>query len=45
MEVVQEYAQLIYKNDLDPDHYICHKKQGNLVEIEEENASLLVSLV
>ncbi|MBE9114287.1 pyridoxal phosphate-dependent aminotransferase family protein [Lusitaniella coriacea LEGE 07157] len=36
MEVVQEYMQAIYRNGLYPDEYICHHKQGNLVEIEAE---------
>lgn len=35
MEVIQEYMQGLYANDLYPDHYICHRKQGNQVEIEE----------
>lgn len=36
MEVVQEYMQGLYQNGIYPDQYICHQKQGNLVEIEEE---------
>ncbi len=36
MEVVQEYMQGLYDSGLYPDHYICHQKRGNLVEIEEE---------
>lgn len=35
MQVVKEYVQRWYESGLDPDEYICHKKQGNLVEIEE----------
>lgn len=35
MEVVQEYMQGLYASDLYPDHYICHSKQGNQVEMEE----------
>lgn len=35
MEVVQAYMQGIYTHDLYPDHYLCHQKQGNQVEIEE----------
>lgn len=35
MQVVKEYVQRWYQSGLDPDEYICHKKQGNLVEIEE----------
>jgi len=36
VEVVQEYMQGLYDSGLYPDHYICHQKRGNLVEIEEE---------
>lgn len=35
MQVVKEYVQRWYESGLDPDEYICHRKQGNLVEIEE----------
>lgn len=35
MQVVKEYVQRWYESDLDPDEFICHRKQGNLVEIEE----------
>ncbi|MGA7934306.1 MAG: pyridoxal phosphate-dependent aminotransferase family protein [Kovacikia sp.] len=35
MQVVKEYVQRWYESELDPDDYICHRKQGNLVEIEE----------
>lgn len=35
MQVVKEYVQRWYESGLDPDEYICHKKQGNVVEIEE----------
>ncbi|MBE9126005.1 MULTISPECIES: aminotransferase class I/II-fold pyridoxal phosphate-dependent enzyme [unclassified Coleofasciculus] len=34
MQVVKEYVQRWYESGLEPDEYICHKKQGNLVEIE-----------
>ncbi len=34
MQVVKEYVQRWYESGLDPDEYICHKKQGNFVEIE-----------
>jgi glycine C-acetyltransferase len=34
VQVVKEYVQRWYESGLDPDEYICHKKQGNLVEIE-----------
>ncbi len=35
MQVVKEYVQRWYESGLDPDEYICHQKQGNIVEIEE----------
>ena len=35
MQVVKEYVQRWYESGLDPDEYVCHNKQGNLVEIEE----------
>ncbi|HEY9748982.1 MAG TPA: aminotransferase class I/II-fold pyridoxal phosphate-dependent enzyme [Allocoleopsis sp.] len=35
MQVVKEYVQRWYESGLDPDEYICHAKQGNLVEIED----------
>lgn len=38
MEVVQEYMQGLYASDLYPDHYICHGKRGNQVEIEEASS-------
>ncbi|PSO54967.1 MAG: aminotransferase class I/II [Cyanobacteria bacterium QH_6_48_35] len=34
MQTVKEYVQRWYQSGLDPDEYICHKKQGNSVEIE-----------
>lgn len=34
MQVIKEYVQRWYESGLDPDEYICHQKQGNLVEIE-----------
>ncbi len=34
MQVVKDYVQRWYESGLDPDEYICHQKQGNLVEIE-----------
>ncbi|MDJ0732994.1 MAG: aminotransferase class I/II-fold pyridoxal phosphate-dependent enzyme [Nostocaceae cyanobacterium] len=37
MEVVQKYMQGLYKSGLYPDKYVCHSKQGNLVEIEDPN--------
>ncbi|MBR8834261.1 MAG: aminotransferase class I/II-fold pyridoxal phosphate-dependent enzyme [Stigonema ocellatum SAG 48.90 = DSM 106950] len=35
MQVVKEYVQRWYESGLDPDEYVCHNKQGNLVEIED----------
>ncbi|HEY9892585.1 MAG TPA: aminotransferase class I/II-fold pyridoxal phosphate-dependent enzyme [Candidatus Sericytochromatia bacterium] len=35
MQTVKEYVQRWYESELDPDEYLCHQKQGNLVEIEE----------
>lgn len=35
MQVIKEYVQRWYESGLDPNEYICHKKQGNIVEIEE----------
>jgi glycine C-acetyltransferase len=35
VQIVKEYVQRWYESGLDPDEYVCHNKQGNLVEIEE----------
>jgi len=35
VQIVKDYVQRWYESGLDPDEYICHQKQGNLVEIEE----------
>lgn len=35
MQVVKEYVQRWYESGLDPDEYICHGRNGNLVDIEE----------
>jgi glycine C-acetyltransferase len=35
VQVVKDYVQHWYASGLDPDEYICHGKQGNLVDIEE----------
>ncbi|MBV8886030.1 MAG: aminotransferase class I/II-fold pyridoxal phosphate-dependent enzyme [Chroococcidiopsidaceae cyanobacterium CP_BM_RX_35] len=35
MQIVKDYVQRWYESGLDPDEYICHQKQGNLVEISE----------
>lgn len=35
MQIIKDYVQRWYESGLDPDEYICHQKQGNLVEIEE----------
>jgi glycine C-acetyltransferase len=37
VQVIKEYVERWFGSDLDPDEYLCHKKQGNLVEIEEAN--------
>ncbi len=34
MQTIKEYVQRWYESGLDPDEYICHQKQGNIVEIE-----------
>jgi glycine C-acetyltransferase len=34
VQLIKEYVQRWYESELDPDEYICHQKQGNLVEIE-----------
>ena len=34
MEVVEEYMQRLNESGLYPDKFICHHKQGNIVEIE-----------
>jgi glycine C-acetyltransferase len=35
VQVVKEYVQRWYESGLDPDEFICHGKQGNLVDLEE----------
>jgi glycine C-acetyltransferase len=35
VQVVKEYVQRWYESGLAPDEYICHSKQGNIVEIED----------
>lgn len=35
MQVIKEYVERWFDSDLDPDEYLCHKKDGNWVEIEE----------
>jgi glycine C-acetyltransferase len=35
VQTVKEYVQRWYESELDPDEYICHQKQGNIVEIED----------
>jgi glycine C-acetyltransferase len=35
VQVVKEYVQRWYESGLEPDEYICHAKQGNMVDIEE----------
>ncbi len=40
MQVVKEYVQRWYESGLEPDEYICHGKQGNLVDIEEAETGI-----
>jgi glycine C-acetyltransferase len=35
VQVIKEYVERWFDSDLDPDEYLCHKKQGNWVDIEE----------
>jgi glycine C-acetyltransferase len=35
VQVIKEYVERWFDSDLDPDEYLCHKKEGNWVEIEE----------
>ena len=35
MQVIKEYVERWFDSDLAPDEYLCHKKTGNWVEIEE----------
>ncbi|ACK71382.1 aminotransferase class I and II [Gloeothece citriformis PCC 7424] len=35
MEVIKEYMETVYKEGLYPDKFICHYKQGNLVDVED----------
>lgn len=37
MEVVKEYVKRLHESGLYPDKYVCHQKDGNLVEIEAPN--------
>jgi glycine C-acetyltransferase len=34
VQVIKEYVERWFDSDLDPDEYLCHKKDGNWVEIE-----------
>ncbi|MEM9540871.1 MAG: aminotransferase class I/II-fold pyridoxal phosphate-dependent enzyme [Cyanobacteria bacterium P01_E01_bin.42] len=36
MKVVQDYMHAVYKSGLYPDKFICHNKQGNLIDIEDQ---------
>jgi glycine C-acetyltransferase len=40
VQVVKEYVQRWYESGLDPDEYICHGKNGNLVDIEEAETGI-----
>jgi glycine C-acetyltransferase len=35
VQVVKEYVRRWYDSGLEPDEYICHTRQGNIVEIED----------
>jgi glycine C-acetyltransferase len=35
VQVVKEYVRRWYDSGLEPDEYICHARQGNIVEIED----------
>ena len=35
MQVVKEYVERWYDSGLDPDEFICHHKNGNIIDIEE----------
>ena len=35
MQVVKEYVERWYDSGLDPDEFICHHKDGNIIDIEE----------
>jgi len=35
VQIVKEYVQRWYESGLAPNEYVCHNKQGNLVEIED----------
>lgn len=35
MQVIQEYVQKLHAHGFYPDEYICHGKEGNLIDIEE----------
>jgi glycine C-acetyltransferase len=35
VQVIKEYVERWFDSDLDPDEYLCHRKKGNWVDIEE----------
>jgi glycine C-acetyltransferase len=35
VQVIKEYVERWFDSDLDPDEYLCHRKYGNWVDIEE----------
>lgn len=45
MQVVKEYVQRWYESGLDPDEYICHGKQGNIFDVEEEETGVRRSVL
>ena len=36
MEVVNDYVQRLHSSGLYPDKFICHQKNGNQIEVEEQ---------
>ncbi len=45
MQVVKEYVERWFDSELDPDEYLCHRKQGNQVEIEDANTGVRHSVL
>jgi glycine C-acetyltransferase len=40
VQVIKEYVERWFDSDLDPDEYVCHRKQGNWVDIEETSTGI-----
>lgn len=45
MEVVKSYVRAVYENGVEPDSYICHSKNRNLVEIEDQSTGKRYSVL